>query len=190
MPALPSPTSEPTQTSSPTATATITSTPTPTKVPFNGFMKDFSLYRAWNEGEKTFFYFLQSNFAGTLYGKADDYDLICNPDPQYPLHMICESDQKIFGKAMMTFEFYTDEARNDLVHSQDFNTGLVDDTIFHNDTNCPLRGQNVTCESEYRLYDGRCYYSHTCYDDCGLYYSKDNLPKVWNEFQGFTGPCD
>lgn len=182
----------PTNTSFPTETATptITLIPSPTEVPFKGFLKDFSLYRAWNDGETTSFYFLQADFPGTLYARADEYDLVCNPDPEYPIHTVCLSDQKIFGKDLMTFTFFTDAARSNLVYTQEFNTGLVNDIIFHHNTDCPLRGQNVTCESEYRLYDGRCYYSHTCYDDCGLYYSQDNLPDVWTEFQGYTDPCN
>jgi len=133
---------------------------------------------------------LQSNFPGTMYARADDFNLLCNPDPKYPLHMQCESEQEIFGQDEMTFTFFTDEDRQDLVHTQKFLTGLVNDIVYYHNTDCPDRGKNVHCESEYRLYDGRCYYAHTCYDDCGLYYSRDNIPEVWNEFQGFTTPCN
>jgi len=186
----------PTDTPAPTLTATHTevptetATPTRTKVPFAGFMQLFSLYRAWSSEGKTFFYFLQSNFPGVMYARADSYDLVCNPDPKYPLHMQCESEQEIFGQDEMTFTFFTDEDRQDLVHTQKFLTGLVNDIVYYHNTDCPDRGKNVHCESEYRLYDGRCYYAHTCYDDCGLYYSRDNIPEVWNEFQGFTTPCN
>jgi len=186
----------PTETPAPTLTATHTevptetATPTRTKVPFAGFMQLFSLYRAWSHEGKTYFYFLQSNFPGTMYARADSYDLVCNPDPKYPLHMQCESEQEIFGQDEMTFTFFTDEDRQDLVHTQKFLTGLVNDIVYYHNTDCPDRGKNVHCESEYRLYDGRCYYAHTCYDDCGLYYSRDNIPEVWNEFQGFTTPCN
>jgi hypothetical protein len=186
----------PTDTPAPTLTATHTevptetATPTRTKVPFAGFMQLFSLYRAWSHEGKTYFYFLQSNFPGTMYARADDFNLLCNPDPKYPLHMQCESEQEIFGQDEMTFTFFTDEDRQDLVHTQKFLTGLVNDIVYYHNTDCPDRGKNVHCESEYRLYDGRCYYAHTCYDDCGLYYSRDNIPEVWNEFQGFTTPCN
>lgn len=191
-PTMPPPTatSLPTQTPTQTAEPTETATPTRTKVPFSGFMSLFSLYRAWSHDGKTYFYFLQSNFPGTMYARADNYDLVCNPDPKYPLHMQCESSQEIFGQDEMTFTFFTDEDRQDLVHTQKFSTGLVDNTVYYHDTDCPDRGKNVYCESEYRLYDGRCYYAHTCYDACGLYYSRDNLPAVWKEFQGYTTPCN
>jgi len=182
----PAPTLTPTQTEVPTET----STPTRTKVPFAGFMQLFSLYRAWSQDGKTYFYFLQSNFPGTMYARADDFDLVCNPDPKYPLHMQCMSNEEIFGQDEMTFTFFTDEDRQDLVHTQKFLTGLVNDIVYYHNTDCPDRGKDVHCESEYRLYDGRCYYAHTCYDACGLYYSRDNLPDVWNEFQGYTTPCN
>jgi len=172
----PAPTLPPPQTEAPTETAT----PTRTKVPFAGFMQLFSLYRALSQDGKTYFYFLQSNFPGTMYARADSYDLVCNPDPKYPLHMQCESSVEIFGQDEMTFTFFTDEDRQDLVHTQKFFTGLVNDIVYYHNTDCPDRGKNVHCESEYRLYEGRCCYAHTCYDDCGLYYSRDNIPEVWN----------
>jgi hypothetical protein len=112
----PVPTQTPTQTEAPTETAT----PTRTKVPFAGFMQLFSLYRAWSHEGKTYFYFLQANFPGTMYARADDYDLVCNPDPKYPLHMQCESSEEIFGQDEMTFTFYTDEDRQDLVLPKNF----------------------------------------------------------------------
>ena len=187
---LPSQTQPPTATPTPTEAPTPTPTPTQTDVPFAGFPKDFHLYRAWNNGDETYFYFFQANIIDKLYAKADDYDLVCNPDPLYPHHMQCVAETKIFGEDEMTFTFYSDEARQHPVFSQVFHTGLVNDIIYHHANDCPDRGKDVYCESEYRLYDGRCYYAHTCYDACGLYYSRDNFPEVWNEFQGYTVPCN
>jgi len=187
---LPSQTPLPTATSTPTEAPTPTFTPTQTDVPFAGFSKDFRLYRAWNYEDETYFYFFQANIVDRLYARADDYDLTCKPDPLYPYHMQCIANTKIFGEDAMTFTFYSDEARLRPVFSQVFYTGLVNDIVYHHANDCPDRGKNVYCESEYRLYDGRCYYAHTCYDACGLYYSRDNLPEVWNEFQGYTVPCN
>jgi hypothetical protein len=187
---LPNQTPSPTATSTPSETPTQAPTHTQTEVPFAGFHKDFHLYHAWNNADMTYFYFFQANITDTLYAKADDYDLICNPDSLYPYHMQCVADVKVFGEDAMTFTFYTDEGRSHPVFSQVFYTGLVNDIVYHHANDCPDRGKNVHCESEYRLYDGRCYYAHTCYDACGLYYSRDNLPKVWNEFQGYTVPCN
>lgn len=188
----PTSTPEPTVTAlpSPTASPTTASTATETPLPFAGFLPDFRFFRAWHDQETTIFYFLNAGIDHTLYGKADAIDLLCNPDPKNPTGMICRADEKIEGPASMVFEFFTDAARQNSVLKQTFTTGLADNTVWHYQTNCPQRGQNVTCESEYRIYDGVCYYSHTCFDACGLYYSRDNLPKVFNEFQGFTGPCN
>ena len=187
---LPSMTPSLTATFTPTDTPTPTPTPTQTDVFFAGFPKDFRLYRAWNYEDETYFYFLQANITDKLYAKAGDYDLVCSPDPLYPYHMQCTADAKIFGEDAMTFTFYTDEARLHPIFSQVFYTGLINDIVYHHANDCPDRGKDVWCESEYRLYDGRCYYAHTCYDACGLYYSRDNLPKVWKEFQGYTVPCN
>lgn len=41
---------------------------------------------------------------------------------------------------------------------------------------CPLRGQNVSCETEYRMYsNNRCLVGMSCYDACGHYYSVDTI---------------
>lgn len=186
----PEPTLTPTATHTPTLTPTITLTPTATVIPFTGFMDNFAFYRSWYKDEKTVFYFLNAGVDHTLYARADEFDLVCNPDPELATSLVCVHDAKVEGKSVMEFEFFVDEGRKMSVYKNSFNTGLADNTIYHWQNNCPDRGKNVTCESEYRLYDGVCYYSHTCYDACGLYYSMDNLPKVFTEFQGFTGPCN
>lgn len=186
----PSPSATPSPTLPPTLTPTITLTPTVTLIPFSGFLDNFNFYRSWYNDDTTVFYFLNAGIDHMLYARADDLDLICEPDPQLMTALICVHDQKVEGESVMEFEFFTDPERTVSVFKHSYETGLANHTIYHNQFDCPLRGQNVTCESEYRLYDGICYYSHTCYDACGLYYSRDNLPTEFNEFQGFTGPCD
>ena len=51
---------------------------------------------------------------------------------------------------------------------------------------CPLRGENLTCETEYRKDSGHCYVGSTCYDACGWFYSVDTIPFGVNEF---SAPC-
>mgnify|MGYP003594232551 FL=1 len=53
---------------------------------------------------------------------------------------------------------------------------------------CPARGENVTCEFEYRNYSGRCLVGWTCYDACGLYYAVDTIKDASGPFT-FSGPC-
>lgn len=186
------PTLTPTQTSIPptmTPTATQTSTPEPTPIPFQGFLDYFRLYRAWWLDGKTYFYFLSAGIDFTMYATADEYDLVCEQDPDNITGMICVAESKI-EEDMMDFVFYLDEKHELAVFEASYNAELIDNTVYHHQFDCPDRGKNVTCNSEYRLYDGRCYYAHTCYDACGLYYSKDNIPTDYKEFQGFTTPCN
>lgn len=181
-----------TATSLPTLTLTATTVPTaaPTDIPFTGFLQYFRLFRTWYHEDQTVFYFLNAGVDFPMFARAEEYDLNCNPDPAFPKEMICVYDGIIGGYSNMLFTFFTSEAREQPVFSETFNADLVDDTIYHHQYDCPDRGKDVQCTSEYRLYDGICYYAHTCYDACGLYYSKDNLPDVYNEFQGYTTPCE
>lgn len=172
---LPSPTLEPTHTA--------------TTIPFKGFLDYFRLYRAWWLDGKTYFYFLNAGIDFKMFGKADDFPLTCEADPKNPTGMICVHEGQI-EENLMDFQFFINESRETVVFEARYNAELLDDTIYHHQFDCPDRGKNVECTSEYRLYDGRCYYAHTCYDACGLYYSKDNLPKEFKEFQGYTTPCN
>lgn len=205
-----------TQTLAPTATATslptLTQTPTITVTPFPGFGERFKFYKAWTVDETTYFYFMNAQVDQTIYAMADDlegnqYALTCPPDEQYPADIRCYSDTLFKGKTDYKLTFFSDAERRFPFFEKIFTTKLntqysvqvlepndgiyeVDDSIYYHQNDCPNRGENVQCESEYRLYDGVCYYAHTCFDACGLYYSKDNLPDVYTEFQGFTTPCD
>jgi len=183
-------TEQPTETPSPTLTPTTAPTPTETLLPFAGFRDYFRLFRTWYADDQTYFYFLNAGIEEKLYASADEFELDCQPDPKFPVQMICIYDGVIDGRTMMDFRFFTVRARTVQVFEARYDADLVDDTIYHHQYDCPDRGKNVECNSEYRLYDGICYYAHTCYDACGLYYSKDNLPEVYNEFQGYTTPCD
>ena len=180
----------PTETPFPTATPTIVPTPTQTLIPFAGFNDMFRLFRTWYLDDQTYFYFLNAGIEGMLFASADEFELECMSDPQFPVQMICIYDGVIEGRTMMDFRFFTDSARTVQVFEARYDADLVDDTVYHHDFDCPDRGNDLYCVSEYRLYDGICYYAHTCYDACGLYYSKDNLPTVYNEFQGYTVPCN
>lgn len=65
-------------------------------------------------------------------------------------------------------------------------------TFTANDVNwgtwCPDRGQNVSCETEYRNYGGICAVGMTCYDNCGFYYSVDTIQYFSGPYT-FSGPC-
>ncbi len=183
--ATPEPTSTPTQTPTvtptdlPTSTPTSTATATITPTPFPGFSENFKFYQAWVRDETTYFYFMHANVDQTIYARIDDeFDVLCNPDPNYPQHLICTFERFISNRPTLKFDFFADEAHTSAFHSGEYGTGLSESlALFSN------------CESEYRIYDGRCYYAHTCYDEFGnVVYTADNIPYGGN-FEGFSGPC-
>ncbi|MFZ3070625.1 MAG: hypothetical protein WA110_05845 [Anaerolineaceae bacterium] len=51
---------------------------------------------------------------------------------------------------------------------------------------CALRGEYLSCETEYRKDNQGCYVGHSCFDACGWFYSVDTIPPGVNEF---SGPC-
>ncbi|MFH1446766.1 MAG: hypothetical protein ABIG43_05060 [Chloroflexota bacterium] len=206
----PTPTETHKPTSTPTATATETLTPTPTATPFLGF-EDAFLYSAWNQGNQTIFIFRVTGVSSTFYGIVDGYPMTCEPHTDYPNTLVCVTDNYLFGSAYMTFGFYVDESMQQLLYSGEFYTGLAkentptksflagliwpkasftaDDISWAgDDTWCEQRGENVFCETEYRIYDGECYVGSSCYDDCGYYYSVDTIPQDGGDYT-FSGPC-
>lgn len=54
------------------------------------------------------------------------------------------------------------------------------------DYSCPLEGQKLSCEFEYRKDGNNCYVGATCYDACGWFYSVNTIPPGVDEF---SGPC-
>ena len=53
---------------------------------------------------------------------------------------------------------------------------------------CAERGQNVSCEIEYRDYNGQCLVGMSCSDACGIYYGVDTI-KYGTGPYSFSGPC-
>jgi len=127
-------TEQPTETPSPTSTPTTAPTPTETLLPFAGFRDLFRLFRTWYLDDKTYFYFLNAGIEDKLYATADEFELECKPDPEFPVQMICIYDGVIEGRAMMDFRFFTDSARTVQVFEARYNADLVDDTIYHTST--------------------------------------------------------
>jgi len=63
------------------------------------------LFRTWYLDDKTYFYFLNAGIEDKLYATADEFELECKPDPEFPVQMICIYDGVIEGRAMMDFRF-------------------------------------------------------------------------------------
>lgn len=51
---------------------------------------------------------------------------------------------------------------------------------------CPLEGESLTCEIEYRKDSQGCYVGASCFDACGWFYSVDTIPPGVEEF---STPC-
>lgn len=189
-----------------TATPTIALTNTPTLIPG---LSEIELYSAWNRGNQTVFSFILPGIDIPLFGKVDDYLMQCEPSDQYNGDLLCVTDNYIFGVEKSYFEFFVDEAMQIIVYEGEFTTGLVEkkptppmmgliwpkavftdaDILFAGaETWCPLRGQNISCETEYRNYEGVCLVGHTCYDACGWYYSVDTIKSRQGPYT-FSEPC-
>lgn len=176
------PSDTPTSTITPTLVPTDTPQPTPTYtlIPFPGFNRLFDYYKGWIDGDHTYFYFLNAQIPGRVYGTVEGtHNIVCDLDPKYPKNIQCVSDYIEWDKSYMEFTFYADESHTQQVYQKIFYTEFGDEA----------RNIPTNCESEYRIYDGKCYYAITCYDQYGNYlYSMDNIP-YGGHFEGYSAPC-
>ena len=62
------------------------------------------------------------------------------------------------------------------------------DVWYGGDAWCPQRGENVTCETEYRQYANGCFVGMTCFDVCGKYYGVNTIKYGIGDYF-FTSPC-
>ena len=194
-------------------TATITSEPslTPTAVPteFLGF-NAAKVYTALAYDTETLFYFIVPGVSAPYYGVVDGVSLDCEVDTEEVNLLVCRAEEDLFGTDVKSFEFYADEARSYLVYEGDFSTELdrlkptptpsgfiwpradftMDDVTWgRTPDNCPVRGINLWCETEYRRYeDGACLVGATCTDSCGFYYSVNTIKDRTTNWVG-SGPC-
>jgi hypothetical protein len=188
----PFPTIAPTLTPSLTPTATVTPSPTltltpsmtftPSATPFSGFEEGkLNSARRW-AGEITLVFTIPGvSHAYTLV--VERRQLACDINAYYPNILVCVGPDFALSSGTLTFDFYLDEAREELAYSGTFYNALtvvVQPTplpwvvSWSPDNNCERRGEEVSCETEYRLYpDGPCM-AASCYDACGYYYSIDN----------------
>lgn len=200
-----------TETLAPTATKALTNTSAPTFTPttFTGF-NDARVYRAFASGDGTTIYLIVPGVDASYYGSVDGSDIFCETDPDQVNLLVCNSDTNLFGTDIKNFKFYTDAERTFLVYERAFSTSLdqliptstpvgfiwpradfsdADISWAKTPPDCPVRGLNLTCETEYRRYDDNsCRVGMTCYDSCGYYYSVDTIKARPGEYK-FSGPC-
>lgn len=63
------------------------------------------------------------------------------------------------------------------------------DVWWGGDAWCPSRGENVSCEIEYRQYSNGCFVGMTCFDACGKYYGVDTIKYGIGSYT-FSLPCN
>jgi len=190
LPTIPSPTSTPTLEPTLTPTNEPTSTPEPTAtatlIPFVGFTNMFRFYRTWYDNDKTVFYFLNAGLDNTIYAKIGEHTLECAVEVigmPTPNALKCVSQDRIEQdkKNPIKMTFFADPALKQMVYEYEFAIARGPEAVYYTGNDCPARGTNVWCETEYRQYASTCTTSLTCYDACGYYYSFDNIPAGLDE---------
>jgi len=190
LPTIPSPTSTPTLEPTLTPTNEPTSTPEPTAtatlIPFVGFTNMFRFYRTWYDNDKTVFYFLNAGLDNSIYAKIGEHTLECAVEViglPTPNALKCVSQDRIEQdkKNPIKMTFFADPALKQMVYEYEFAIARGPEAVYYTGNDCPARGTNVWCETEYRQYASTCTTSLTCYDACGYYYSFDNIPAGLDE---------
>ncbi|MCD4752173.1 MAG: hypothetical protein K8R40_03785 [Anaerolineaceae bacterium] len=171
-------TPEPTNTATLTPTVTMTWTPSPT--PFTGF-EGSKINSYQSSGELYMYIFSVSGVSQEYYATIEKELYYCEIDINYPDILICTGEYFEFNDEMVDVVFYSDETLDEIVHQQEYYSGSTTPApvIIYGgpETWCPERGQNVTCETEYRSYNGEECIVQTCFDACGYYYSYHTCPK-------------
>ena len=172
--AIPSDTPSP-DTTTPEATATSPLiVPSPSETPSEPLT--LSLYSANREIGRCSLGFYASGYQEEYQLLADGRPFACHVDPAFPDRIFC------YGE-----DFPTDTEFPVQVYEPGSNQLLFETYVYlpleiffptlpapDPSTWCPLRGQNVTCESEtVWSREPRPCFASTCYDACGYYYSID-----------------
>jgi hypothetical protein len=105
----------------------------------------------------------------------------CELNDQYPDWLFCWGLSRPTLDIPLT-EAFLDQQTNQVVLQQKvvLSSAMLPTALpaGYGDTDCPLRGQNISCETECRLdYDGNPCIVATCTDACGLYRSVHSCPQ-------------
>ncbi|MBN2048626.1 MAG: hypothetical protein JW750_12345 [Anaerolineaceae bacterium] len=173
----------PTATATPTLVPTETNTPTPSPTPFTGF--ENSSINSWEQkhGNYYLFQFVVPEVSMSYYAIIEGNPFECEFDPNYPDRLFCLGDFIDYNKEYIDVAFFEDDLMSQLAFEQPYFLKRV--VLTYNQepiqgdptTWCPQRGENVTCETEYRSYQGEECIVQTCFDACGYYYSVHTCPK-------------
>jgi hypothetical protein len=162
----------------PTLTPAPSSTGTP-RPAFAGFQVEYVEYSAAYGMQFAFSIpGIRQNYGLNVNGKA----YTCNYYEKYPDKLFC-TGPVIAPKTQVKLSFFSLDGTQPEVFSNSFLipaqvTPTVDPTLAKgfNPANCPVRGVNVRCETEYRVLGNGCCVVATCVDACGYYYSVDTCP--------------
>ena len=198
--ATPTHTLTPTITLTPTLTSTPTITLTPSPTPFTGFLSS-TLDGAQQSYGQNLFFFTVPGVSQDYTAELGGYALNCSPSYYYVDTLVCYSTGfDLYGDQVISF--YEDVQMQKLVHAGTYSVYIYHvvvataaptqpayDIVWAGpNPNCEVRGENQTCEIEYRSYDGVPCVAASCFDSCGWYYSYDTCPYDSDDFEFIAGP--
>jgi hypothetical protein len=172
------PTLEPTAT--PTATPEPTVTPEPTPIPP---FEQAQLDGLEERGDQFFFFFRVEEIEDEFAVKINDLDYDCHLEPDYPGRLFCAGPRFSTRKGDLSVTFAPIEDPDNVIYQGMYAVPAVAEAPMpagDPSTWCPERGQNVFCETEYRIdINGNPCIVQSCFDACGYYYSNHTCPKPW-----------
>jgi len=188
MTATPTMTPTATLTSTPTVTQTPTSTPTMTPTPFKGF-ESASFNGVEYNGNTVYLIFSVPDVTQAYMLNIEGQHLHCSPSQRYADVLVCEGQDYIPSYGTLACDFYTIDTAN-LLYSGSYYHAVPATPVpppppwivmWDGAYDCPQRGENVSCETEWRFVgDIPCMIS-SCFDNCGHYYSIDNCSQLEGE---------
>lgn len=186
IPTTESPTQHPTGTNTPipptetqlpsTNTPTPTSTATQTMIPTSAALFDQIqiLGGYYNEGN-SIIYLSFPRVDKNYKFKMDQHEYDCMIDEEYKDRVNCYGRFLDNQKSKSAFVQIYDPTSLQLVFEKNIYIPMTIPTptpVGEASTWCPLRGQNVTCETEWRTENDEICVVMSCFDACGYYYSE------------------
>ena len=183
------PTRSPTATRTATATITPTAslTPTVTATPFGGF-ESSGFHGVQYSGSRVYLLFTVPGVTEAYHLSVEGHNLACAPSDTYADLLVCEGTQYAPSYGTLDCDFYTQT--HDLIYRGSYYHAVPQTPtpapppwvpIWNLSNNCPQRGENVSCETEWRTVGGVPCMIASCFDQCGHYYSIDNCSQLSGE---------
>ena len=178
-----------------TLTPTASLTPTFTATPFKGF-ESASFNGVQYDTNAVYLIFNVPNVSQSYSLHVQGQVLQCSPSQSYANTLVCEGTNYSPDYGSLGCDFYTVEGETEkLLYSGYFYYAQPATATpppppwvvnWDGSHDCPQRGENVSCETEYRLIGGVPCMIASCFDLCGHYYSIDNCTGLTGEIV-FTG---